>query len=505
MRFMTAINFSSWRVLDSAINEKAAAIRNELYEIPGIQSKINRAWEFSHGSYIEIYQAGLEALRYLVQLIGIFVSLYIVSLVICIVSLLAVVPAVISKFINDKLSFFSKRSLSEDENELKYYKNAVFNQPLLKEIILKCAFPFFQKKYERKAEYIFWKTLKVEAKKSRLILLNESIRSIVMITCILFASYKFINGDMSIGGIAVIFTLIVNVIYILADLVSNVCSVFTLTYNIKQFYEFMDLDSRLEPGNKTLFNISGDNEVVFENVSYRYPMTGRKVINNITVRIKAGQHIAIVGANGSGKSTFIKLLIKLIEPSSGRIFYGGEDVKAIDGEKYWKLFSTVFQDYNKYKESLRYNAGIGDLIDILNDCRLSNSLKDAGFNKNIGLECMLSKEFGGIELSEGEWQKIAIARSLFKNGQIYILDEPTAAIDPVKEAELYKMFYEICKDKTSVFVTHRLGSVLYSDLVLFFKNGMIIESGTHEELLLLNGEYAQFWNMQAGLYKSAAI
>jgi ABC-type multidrug transport system fused ATPase/permease subunit len=175
--------------------------------------------------------------------------------------------------------------------------------------------------------------------------------------------------------------------------------------------------------------------VYFENVRYRYPRTGRNVIDNINVRIRTGQHIAIVGANGSGKSTFIKLLIKLIERSSGRIFYGGEDVKAIDEEKYRGLFSTVFQDYNKYKESLRYNAGIGDSLDISNEHRIIDSLKDAGFNKNIGLDCILSKEFGGIEPSEGEWQKIAIARSLFKNGQIYILDEPTVAIDPVKEAE----------------------------------------------------------------------
>ena len=499
MRFMDNINFSSWRVLDSSINKKSTSIKNEYFEIPNIQNKINRAWEFNHGSYIQLYQLGLDALRQLVQLIGIFISLFLISPFVCLISLLAIIPAIVSKFIKDKLTFYNSRNLSDDENELNYYRSAIFDQSLLKEIILKFAFPFFQNKYEKKAQQVFDKKMKIEIKKSKLTLLDELISNSIILLCILFSSYKLIVGDISIGGMAVIFTLILTLVYTLTSFVANGCSVFTLTYNIKQFYEFIDLDTLMnEEKNKELD--TDVNDIVFKDVNYRYPLTDNYVISSLDIKIKKGQHIAVVGANGSGKSTFIKLILKLIEPSSGEIYFGKENLKNINSEKYWRSFASVFQDFNKHKESLRYNVGIGNTEDIENKQKLNNVLSIAEFDKNIELDCMLSKEFGGIELSGGEWQKIAIARSLLKNCNIYILDEPTAAIDPIREAELYKKFFEICKDKTSIFVTHRLGSVLYSDIVLFFKDGRITESGSHEELLSLNGEYAKFWFTQAEMY-----
>lgn len=229
-------------------------------------------------------------------------------------------------------------------------------------------------------------------------------------------------------------------------------------------------------------------------------MTDAFAVKNLCIDILKGQHVAVVGSNGSGKSTFVKLLAKLLNPTSGSLYANMKNLVDINSERYWQSFACVFQDYNRHKESLRYNIGIGSSEDMFDDRKIMDALNTAEFGKDIELDSMLSKEFGGIELSGGEWQRVAIARSLLKDSSVFILDEPTASIDPIAEALLYKKFTEICKGKTSIFVTHRLGAVLFSDVIIFLQDGEIVEHGTHDELLLQNGAYARFWNTQASLY-----
>lgn len=501
MKFMDTINFSSWRVLDKAINVKAASIPGEYFEIPNVQNKINRAWEFNHGSYIQLYQLGLDSIRYIAQTIGIFVALFIISPMLCGISLLTIVPTILSKIIGDKISVLTNRQLTDDENECNYYRNSIFNQSLLKDIIIKNGFDFFQKKYESKAVEIYTRRKVAEIRKMRLSFLEEAVRNMVIILCILFVSYQTVVGAVSLGGLAATFAVVINLIYTLSNLVKNVGSVFTLTYDITQFYEFMDLDCNTN-GNSQKYQSAVKEEpgIEFADVSYRYPFTQNYVLRNLNISIPEGKRIAVVGANGSGKTTFVKLILKLLEPSAGEIRYKGIQINSVDCNEYWNHFSSVFQDYSKYKDSLRYNVSIASVDDRLDDAGIKKALSEAEFHKEIELDCMLSKEFGGIELSGGEWQKVALARAIFQSNSIFILDEPTSAIDPMKEAEIYKRFAEMTKGKTSIFVTHRLGSVLHSDLVLFFHDGEITEAGTHDALLLKKGQYYKFWNTQSSLY-----
>lgn len=499
-RFLDSINFSSWRVLDIAVNKKATDIPYEMFEIPNVQNRINRAWEFNHGSYIDLYQLGFDMVRYITQIIGIIATIYIFNPLICVISLITILPTVTSKLIKDKITVLNNRLLTDDQNELNYYRCAIYDQSLIKDIMLNNVFDFFRCKYENKAAEIYAKKKSVELKKTKLTLFEELTINIVTLICILFTSYQFIRGTISLGDLAVIFIIIINLIFTLSNLVQNGCSVFTLTYNIKQYYEFMDLGMSNKDKKINLNSSEEKKDIQFVNVSYRYPLTDKYVLRNINISIKEGQHVAIVGANGSGKSTFIKLLLGLLEPSTGEIRYNDINLNTVNCNEYWEMYSTVFQDFSQFKDTLRYNVSISDVTNYKNDEKIKEALSAAEFSKDIDIDCMLSKEFGGVELSGGEWQKVALARALFHPNNIFILDEPTSAIDPIKEAELYKHFSDMTQGKTSIFVTHRLGSVLYSDFVLFFKDGEIAEAGTHEELLKKKGLYYKFWNTQLSLY-----
>lgn len=502
MRFMDSINFSSWRTLDGAINKKATQIDCELYEVPNVQNRISRAWNFNHGTYIQLYQFGLESFRLIVQGVGLFVSLYIIHPMVCIVSMITILPVIVGKIIGDKISKLNERNLTDAYNEIGYYKTAKYDQSLIKEIIVNNAFDFFQKKYENGLTEIFKKSRNIERKKTVLFLLEESFRCIILMICIIMASYQAIIGEMTVGGLAAVFATIINMIYIFINLSKNLGSVYALSFDMGEFYEFMDIQSSGLGAEHRRDNDYGDVLIRFNSVDYRYPLTDKYVLKNINISIKQGQHIAVVGANGSGKTTFVKLLMKLLKPSNGDIVYNEKNLKLVDYRAFWSNFSTVFQDYSKYKDTLGFNVSISNVKNKDDESSIIEALHKAKFEKNIELTTMVSKEFDGVELSGGEWQKVALARAIFSSNEIFVLDEPTSAIDPLKEAEIYKSFNELTQGKTSVFITHRLGSVLYSDLILFFHDGEIVECGTHEELVAREGKYYEFWSKQSSLYLS---
>lgn len=320
--------------------------------------------------------------------------------------------------------------------------------------------------------------------------------------CIIMASYQAIIGEMTVGGLAAVFATIINMIYIFINLSKNLGSVYALSFDMGEFYEFMDIQSSGLGAEHRRDNDYGDVLIRFNSVDYRYPLTDKYVLKNINISIKQGQHIAVVGANGSGKTTFVKLLMKLLKPSNGDIVYNEKNLKLVDYRAFWSNFSTVFQDYSKYKDTLGFNVSISNVKNKDDESSIIEALHKAKFEKNIELTTMVSKEFDGVELSGGEWQKVALARAIFSSNEIFVLDEPTSAIDPLKEAEIYKSFNELTQGKTSVFITHRLGSVLYSDLILFFHDGEIVECGTHEELVAREGKYYEFWSKQSSLYLS---
>jgi ATP-binding cassette, subfamily B, bacterial len=258
-------------------------------------------------------------------------------------------------------------------------------------------------------------------------------------------------------------------------------------------------------GNETLDSSNKEYEIEFKDVSFKYPASEIWALRHVNIKFKVGKRLAIVGENGSGKTTFIKLLCRLYDPQEGEILLNGVDIRNYQYKEYMSIFSVVFQDFQLISQSLGSN--VAGNIDYDNE-KVRKALIDAGFGERLsklknGLDTIIYKDLSedGVEVSGGEAQKIAIARALYKDAPFVILDEPTAALDPIAEAEIYSKFDEIIANKTAIYISHRLSSCKFCDEIAVFDNGTIIQKGSHDELLTdINGKYYKLWHAQAQYY-----
>ena len=241
----------------------------------------------------------------------------------------------------------------------------------------------------------------------------------------------------------------------------------------------------------------------FRNVSFRYPDTDQDVLKNINLKFNVGSRMAIVGQNGAGKSTLIKLLCRLYEPTEGEILLNGINIKLYDYKEYTRIFSVIFQDFKLLPLPLDQNIACSEDVD---EVRVLNVLQSVGLTETVmswpeKQHTRLYQDLGkGINVSGGEAQKIAIARALYKDAPFVIMDEPTAALDPLAEAEIYEHFDQLIREKTAIFISHRLSSCKFSDEILVLDAGKILQRGTHEELVNTEGMYREMWNAQAQYY-----
>lgn len=276
---------------------------------------------------------------------------------------------------------------------------------------------------------------------------------------------------------------------------------------LRDYFEFLDIPNQMYQGSLTTEKRADRRyEVEFRDVSFRYPGTRQWALRHVNMKFRVGSRLAVVGVNGSGKTTFIKLLCRLYDPTQGQILLNGIDTRKYRYQDYIDLFSVVFQDFHLLARPLGENVAGAMAYE---KERVAECLNKAGFGERTdaikeGLHTYLYKDLdeNGVEISGGEAQKIAIARTLYKDAPFLILDEPTAALDPEAEAEIYTKFDEIAGDKTAIYISHRLSSCRFCDEIAVFHEGQVIEQGTHEELVSdRNGKYYELWNAQAQYYQ----
>ncbi len=273
----------------------------------------------------------------------------------------------------------------------------------------------------------------------------------------------------------------------------------------RSYLEIEDED-KLSPDKIQPIPKSGEYEIEFKNVRFAYPHGKKDIYKNLNLKIKAGQKLAIVGVNGAGKTTFVKLLARLYDPQGGCILINGKDIRTFDREEYWKMLSIVFQEVKTFAFSVAENVAMTNdfskekVIEAIEKA----GLKDKIYSLDKGIDTQVLRIFDekGIEFSGGESQKISLARALYKDAPIVVLDEPTSALDALAESRIYEQFNDMVRDKTAIYISHRLASTRFCDVIAFFENGEIVEYGTHRELMALGGKYADMFNLQAHYYQN---
>ena len=338
-------------------------------------------------------------------------------------------------------------------------------------------------------------------------ILAEAVSVFSIIVVYTFVCLKALGGAFGIGEVTQYVGAFTALTGSLSGLFNEIGRLHNNTKYLDQLYEFLDLPNRMYQGTLSTEKRSDRQyEVEFRDVSFRYPGTDFWALRHVSMKFNVGEHLAIVGENGSGKTTFIKLLCRLYDPTEGQILLNGIDIRKYNYRDYMEVFSVVFQDYKLLSFPLGQNVAAAAEYD---ETRATQALTDAGFEEKLSelpqsLSTCLGHDFeeDGIELSGGEAQKVAIARALYKNGAFIILDEPTASLDPIAEAEIYEKFDEISGDRTAIYISHRLSSCKFCDEIAVFDEGHIVQQGSHEELLKdESGKYFELWTSQAKYYQ----
>lgn len=322
----------------------------------------------------------------------------------------------------------------------------------------------------------------------------------------LLVCLKAYGGAFGIGAVTQYIGAVTALSHNLEEFLGAIGEVNTNREFLKKTFDFLDTPNDMYQGSLTVEKRNDcQYEVEFKDVSFCYPGTDRKVLDHVNLKFRIGEKLAIVGENGSGKSTFIKLLCRLYDPTEGEILLNGINIKKYKYKEYMSVFSVVFQDFKLFALPLGQNVAASTEYDA---DKVQECLKLAGFDVHSdrmkkGLDTWLYKDCDadGVNISGGEEQKIALARALYQNAAFLILDEPTAALDPIAEAEVYSSFNEIVGDRTAVYISHRLSSCRFCDEIVVFDRGRIVQQGTHEELVeQTNCKYYELWSAQAKYY-----
>lgn len=349
---------------------------------------------------------------------------------------------------------------------------------------------------------------------TRTILFWSLVSGIGVIISFLHIVLMAIGGTYTLGDLALFGGLVFQARRSLYVLLSNATNLHSTGLATQPIFQLFALQPTLQAENTRNFDTQSDSispdGIVISALSFTYPGSSKPVLKNISFTIQPGETVAIVGENGAGKTTLVKLLCRLYDPQSGSIFWNGTDIRTITPETHYDRLAVLMQDYARYPATIRENIGLGLLAKVDDDAEILQAAHQAGLASFLqtlpeALETPLTKVLDqGTEPSGGQWQRVGLARALLRHSQaqLLILDEPTAAIDPKTEGEIYTMLHEMARDKMTIFISHRLSLTRSADRIIVLEQGEIVEEGTHEVLMASQGLYHTMFRRQAARYWS---
>lgn len=405
-----------------------------------------------------------------------------------------------------KLGYEYTTAMTRLSRRFNYIFRTMVDFKVGKDVRINGADSWLKSKYEKESEEYIKDHRAQQRKLLGINTLSDIIGVIQTVVMYGYCGYLAISGGITVGSFTVFLGALTAFTGTFNEFVKRFPALGLLSKYIDDYREFLRCAEHegKELETSDISALPEKCDIEFVNVSFRYPDTDRYVLKNINIKIKAGERLSIVGYNGAGKSTFIKLLCRFYKPTEGKILLGGVDISTFTLPEYRRRLAVVFQDYQLFYMSVRNNI----VLNLEEDPeRVRKALAESGILEKIeGLENGIDTSYGRIlyyhsrDFSGGETQKIACARAYYRDSPIVILDEPTSALDPVAETQLYERFNEIIGDKTAVYISHRLASVKFCDSIAVFADGELVERGTHAELMEKNGIYADMFTKQAHYY-----
>jgi len=481
------------------INEKLYSIEPIFFENPHRLNELNKANTGKSAVTYTLMLSIMVIFFYGVYLIGVSYYLFTVKPILILAVFLVFAPLLVNFVLRSKWFSQLVDESAPYQRELNHYQDCLVGRPYFKETRLLGAIPFFKKKFVDVLEILnvkAWRT-DFKATQNELIMRFISLLGYGILLALLIDAV--IKGDISIGTFAAVFASIATVMELIEELLDQqIKTIFQSIGPSRHFFRVLDWPERQ---GKEPFN-GIEKQIEAENVFFRYPNATQDALRGISLTIAKGETIAIVGENGSGKSTLTKVLLGLYLPTEGSVRYDQKSTADISFSTIFNHHSAVFQSYLKVGLSLEENIKLSDWY---SSAHIESVVTEAGLNLNKetfpqGKDTVLFREFDGVDLSGGQWQRVAIARGLYRSHHFIVLDEPTAAIDPLEEQRVFEQFIRISKGKTAIIVTHRLGSARIADRILVMEHGKIVQDGTHAELISKEGKYSQMFHAQANWY-----
>ncbi|MCD7944908.1 MAG: ABC transporter ATP-binding protein/permease [Clostridia bacterium] len=427
-------------------------------------------------------------------------------LIILLTAVLALINFITTKRSNYKKYLIGKKSDTYESRreELGYVLDFI---SYIKEIRIFAMKDFLLSKYvdnQQKLNRASADSYKESLKSDECGTLTGAVRQILLYAYLI---YCVIKAGLSVGGLTIYISAVASLSSALSSVASSYIELSNSSLNIQDYIEFVNIPSKQKSCGHKIPEFRKGSVIEFHDVSFKYPGSDRYAVKDLNLKIRCGERLSVVGENGSGKSTFIKLLTRLYFPQDGKITLDGVNINEFEGEEYQKIFSAVFQDFNLYPFSMGENVTLSNESDterldtVYVRCGLDELEEELSYGSDTEVGKNIDPE--GFEPSGGEGQKIAIARAIYHDAPVYLLDEPTAALDPLSEYKIYKQFNEMVGDRCAVLITHRLSAVALADKVAVFADGHVAEYGTHSELYAKGGIYRDMFDKQAEFYREA--
>ena len=493
---------TSDRYFGGQMLEFSKLIKLEELENPEMLNRFNKADQaFQWVRHFQFVTGVMNCVKSFAACLGTMIVVSAYSPMLVLTGLIGVIPGMWSKVYFVKVNARLRRMQSGIRRRCDYLWGLLASKESVKEMRVMGFEGYIQDKWQRTNQERVKETLDTTLDVAKKQQLGITIVNLFYGLNLGVSLWLMVRGSIGIGAFAACISAFAIYHQNLNALIATLGNLADLYHQLEDYYNYYTIPTETDG---TVKYQPFEDKIVAHDVHFRYNGSHREALSGLNLEIKKGEHVVIVGENGSGKTTFSKLLTGAYLPASGKITYDNQQTTDLNRRSLYDHISVVSQDFVRYQFTLRENIGIGNLKCMEDtaamECLVREVAGEEFLDKTGGLDVQLGREFGGRELSGGEWQKVAIARGLWKESDIIILDEPTSALDPLVEYDILMKFVEMIQDKTSIIISHRVGICRTADTIIVMQNGRAVECGGHEELLAAGGEYSRIWSEQAKWY-----